>query len=56
MSIEQKLAELREQWRNEPKNRSIIEEQVKVLKVGQKFPLKVEVEDPFVNNVKEALK
>ena len=56
MSIEDKLQQLRTEWKQNPLRRSIIEEQVKVLKLGQKYPLKIEIDDPFVNNVKEALK
>lgn len=59
MSIEDKLAELREQWRTQPQNRSKIEMQARVLQIGQKYPKFVSVDDPFkrfVNNVKEALK
>ncbi len=55
MSIEQKLIELREQWKNEPQNRSKIEMQVKVLKLGQNFPLIVEEDNPFINSVRKAL-
>ena len=56
MTIENKLAELRERWRREPENRSTIEKQVKVLKLGSKYPEYIPVkEDKFVSSVKEAL-
>lgn len=55
MSIEQKLEELREQWKREPENRSKIEMRVKILKIGQLYPLFAKTEDPFISNVKKAL-
>lgn len=57
MSIDQKLEELREQWRKEPQNRSKIMMQVKVLKIGKNAPICIDENklDSFVNNVKEAL-
>lgn len=55
MSIQDKLQELRIRWKNEPQNRSIIEEQVKILKLGERFPKYTKPEDPFISNVKKAL-
>lgn len=55
MSIEDKLAELREQWRTQPQNRSKIEMQVKVLQIGKNYPELVVIDDPFVSNVRKAL-
>ena len=59
--IEQKLQELREQWISQPQNRGRISMQVKVLQIGQKYPLLTTTENPFkksksfIDNVKEAL-
>ena len=38
MSLEKKLEQLRIEWREQPENRAKIELQVKVLKLGQRYP------------------
>lgn len=55
-TIEQKLQQLRERWRKEPQNRWNIEQQVKVLKLGEKYPKYIPSEDEtLVDDVKDAL-
>lgn len=56
MTIESKLQQLRVRWKNEPQNRWNIEQQVKVLKLGEKYPKHIPSEDEkLVNDVKDAL-
>jgi len=55
MTIETKLEELRIRWKHEPQNRSTIEAQVKVLKIGEKYPKFISVENPFIKNIQDAL-
>lgn len=55
MSIQDKLQQLRIEWKQNPQRRSIIEEQVKILKLGEKYPKFVAVENTFSNNVRKAL-
>lgn len=55
-TIENKLQELRERWRKEPSNRWNIEQQVKMLKLGTKYPKYIPSEDErLVDDVKDAL-
>ena len=55
MTIQTKLQQLREQWKQNPESRSTIELQVKVLQLGKKYPKFTSVEKPFINDVKKAL-
>jgi len=57
MNIEDKLKQLRIQWKNEPQNRWKIEQQVKVLKLGSRYPEKIVVKKPesFADTVKKEL-
>jgi len=54
-NIETKLQQLRVQWTKYPSRRSAIELQVKMLKLGSKYPEYVKADEPFINKVRKAL-
>ena len=60
IDIEAKIAEYRTRWLNEPKNRSTIETQVKILNMARRAEVNITQDtfkpsEPFTQSVKEAL-